>query len=194
MGRDVGQDVGQRILGSWGGVGGSLCSFGVPWGTLRSLEGFFLGGVPCLFLGGFGVPQEGFGVPRGGVGVSGGGSGSPGRVLGSPGGVLGCLGGFGVSGGGLTAPCPPPQAKVVANNDKNRTFSVSYVPKVTGLHKVGSGGGFLGPPVGFGGPLWGFGVPLEAFWGLPGGLGVPSGVLCVSSPHHGHFGAFLASL
>ncbi|XP_040399705.1 LOW QUALITY PROTEIN: filamin-A-like, partial [Cygnus olor] len=28
------------------------------------------------------------------------------------------------------------EAKVVANNDKNRTFSVSYVPKVTGLHKV----------------------------------------------------------
>ncbi|KAM9510776.1 LOW QUALITY PROTEIN: filamin-A-like [Guaruba guarouba] len=28
------------------------------------------------------------------------------------------------------------EAKVVANNDKNRTFSVSYVPKVTGVHKV----------------------------------------------------------
>ncbi|XP_061300191.1 LOW QUALITY PROTEIN: filamin-A-like [Pezoporus flaviventris] len=28
------------------------------------------------------------------------------------------------------------EAKVVANNDKNRTFSVSYVPKVTGIHKV----------------------------------------------------------
>ncbi|XP_010571776.1 PREDICTED: filamin-A-like, partial [Haliaeetus leucocephalus] len=32
------------------------------------------------------------------------------------------------------------EAKVVANNDKNRTFSVSYVPKVTGVHKVGSEG------------------------------------------------------
>ncbi|XP_071657326.1 filamin-A isoform X2 [Patagioenas fasciata] len=28
------------------------------------------------------------------------------------------------------------EAKVVANNDKNRTFSVSYVPQVTGTHKV----------------------------------------------------------
>ncbi|XP_053908181.1 filamin-A isoform X1 [Cuculus canorus] len=28
------------------------------------------------------------------------------------------------------------EAKVVANNDKTRTFSVSYVPKVTGVHKV----------------------------------------------------------
>nr|XP_032651018.1 filamin-A-like isoform X1 [Chelonoidis abingdonii] len=28
------------------------------------------------------------------------------------------------------------EAKVIANNDKNRTFSVSYVPKVTGVHKV----------------------------------------------------------
>ncbi|XP_058045833.1 filamin-C isoform X6 [Ahaetulla prasina] len=28
------------------------------------------------------------------------------------------------------------EAKVVANNDKNRTYSVSYVPKVAGLHKV----------------------------------------------------------
>ncbi|XP_074872775.1 filamin-A isoform X3 [Carettochelys insculpta] len=28
------------------------------------------------------------------------------------------------------------EAKVVANNDKNRTFSVSYTPKVTGVHKV----------------------------------------------------------
>lgn len=25
---------------------------------------------------------------------------------------------------------------MVANNDKNRTYSVSYVPKVAGLHKV----------------------------------------------------------
>lgn len=30
----------------------------------------------------------------------------------------------------------PPQAKVTANNDKNRTFSVWYVPEVTGTHKV----------------------------------------------------------
>lgn len=29
-----------------------------------------------------------------------------------------------------------PQAKVTANNDKNRTFSVWYVPEVTGTHKV----------------------------------------------------------
>nr|XP_033814124.1 filamin-C isoform X2 [Geotrypetes seraphini] len=28
------------------------------------------------------------------------------------------------------------EAKVVPNNDKNRTYSVSYVPKVAGLHKV----------------------------------------------------------
>ncbi|KAI1882170.1 hypothetical protein AGOR_G00247920 [Albula goreensis] len=28
------------------------------------------------------------------------------------------------------------EAKVVANNDKNRTYSVTYVPKVEGLHKV----------------------------------------------------------
>uniref|UniRef100_A0A8D2LSR3 Filamin C n=1 Tax=Varanus komodoensis TaxID=61221 RepID=A0A8D2LSR3_VARKO len=28
------------------------------------------------------------------------------------------------------------EAKVVANNDKNRTYSVSYMPKVAGLHKV----------------------------------------------------------
>ncbi|KAL8222548.1 UNVERIFIED_CONTAM: hypothetical protein K2H54_077363, partial [Gekko kuhli] len=28
------------------------------------------------------------------------------------------------------------EAKVVANNDKNRTYSVSYIPKVAGLHKV----------------------------------------------------------
>lgn len=28
------------------------------------------------------------------------------------------------------------EAKVTANNDKNRTYSVVYVPKVTGLHKV----------------------------------------------------------
>lgn len=28
------------------------------------------------------------------------------------------------------------QAKVTANNDKNRTYSVVYVPKVTGMHKV----------------------------------------------------------
>ncbi|KAG8129894.1 hypothetical protein E2320_016779 [Naja naja] len=28
------------------------------------------------------------------------------------------------------------EAKVIANNDKNRTFSVWYVPKVTGVHKV----------------------------------------------------------
>ncbi|XP_040261123.1 filamin-A isoform X5 [Bufo bufo] len=28
------------------------------------------------------------------------------------------------------------EAKVTANNDKNRTFSVYYIPKVTGLHKV----------------------------------------------------------
>ncbi|KAM9327227.1 filamin-B [Gastrophryne carolinensis] len=28
------------------------------------------------------------------------------------------------------------EAKVIANNDKNKTFSVEYVPKVTGLHKV----------------------------------------------------------
>lgn len=28
------------------------------------------------------------------------------------------------------------QAKVTANNDKNRTFSVWYVPEVTGTHKV----------------------------------------------------------
>uniref|UniRef100_A0A8C3HS50 Filamin A n=1 Tax=Chrysemys picta bellii TaxID=8478 RepID=A0A8C3HS50_CHRPI len=28
------------------------------------------------------------------------------------------------------------EAKVIANNDKNRTFSVSYIPKVTGVHKV----------------------------------------------------------
>lgn len=50
----------------------------------------------------------------------------------------------------------PPQAKVVANNDKNRTFSVSYVPKVTGVHKVGQGGTFVG--------TWG---AWEAFWGGP---------------------------
>lgn len=31
---------------------------------------------------------------------------------------------------------PPPQAKVVPNNDKDRTYAVSYVPKVAGLHKV----------------------------------------------------------
>lgn len=30
----------------------------------------------------------------------------------------------------------PLQAKVTANNDKNRTFSVWYVPEVTGTHKV----------------------------------------------------------
>lgn len=28
------------------------------------------------------------------------------------------------------------EAKVTANNDKNRTYSVFYVPKVTGQHKV----------------------------------------------------------
>lgn len=28
------------------------------------------------------------------------------------------------------------KAKVTANNDKNKTFSVEYVPKVTGMHKV----------------------------------------------------------
>lgn len=28
------------------------------------------------------------------------------------------------------------QAKVTANNDKNRTYSVFYIPKVTGMHKV----------------------------------------------------------
>lgn len=28
------------------------------------------------------------------------------------------------------------QAKVVPNNDKDRTYAVSYVPKVAGLHKV----------------------------------------------------------
>lgn len=28
------------------------------------------------------------------------------------------------------------QAKVTANNDKNRTYSVYYIPKVTGMHKV----------------------------------------------------------
>ncbi|XP_072277321.1 filamin-B [Pyxicephalus adspersus] len=28
------------------------------------------------------------------------------------------------------------EAKVTANNDKNKTFSVEYVPKVTGMHKV----------------------------------------------------------
>uniref|UniRef100_A0A8C8S3S3 Filamin A n=1 Tax=Pelusios castaneus TaxID=367368 RepID=A0A8C8S3S3_9SAUR len=28
------------------------------------------------------------------------------------------------------------EAKVIANNDKNRTFSVWYIPKVTGVHKV----------------------------------------------------------
>ncbi|KYO34434.1 hypothetical protein Y1Q_0021009 [Alligator mississippiensis] len=28
------------------------------------------------------------------------------------------------------------EAKVIANNDKNRTFSVWYIPKVTGIHKV----------------------------------------------------------
>lgn len=28
------------------------------------------------------------------------------------------------------------EAKVTANNDKNRTYSVVYIPKVTGLHKV----------------------------------------------------------
>lgn len=31
---------------------------------------------------------------------------------------------------------PLPQAKVVPNNDKKRTYSVTYVPKVGGLHKV----------------------------------------------------------
>lgn len=30
----------------------------------------------------------------------------------------------------------PPQAKVIPNNDKKRTYSVTYVPKVGGLHKV----------------------------------------------------------
>lgn len=30
------------------------------------------------------------------------------------------------------------EAKVTANNDKNRTYSVFYVPKVTGQHKVPS--------------------------------------------------------
>lgn len=30
------------------------------------------------------------------------------------------------------------QAKVTANNDKNRTYSVYYIPKVTGMHKVSS--------------------------------------------------------
>ena len=30
-----------------------------------------------------------------------------------------------------------PQAQVVANNDEKRSFSVTYVPKVAGLHKVG---------------------------------------------------------
>eukprot|EP00066_Takifugu_rubripes_P026996 XP_011616262.1 PREDICTED: filamin-A-like [Takifugu rubripes] len=29
------------------------------------------------------------------------------------------------------------EAKVTANNDKNRTFSVAYTPRVTGMHKVG---------------------------------------------------------
>lgn len=28
------------------------------------------------------------------------------------------------------------QARVVPNNDKNRTYSVVYLPKVEGLHKV----------------------------------------------------------
>lgn len=32
--------------------------------------------------------------------------------------------------------CVCVQAKVTANNDKNRTYSVVYVPKVTGMHKV----------------------------------------------------------
>lgn len=31
---------------------------------------------------------------------------------------------------------PSQQAKVVPNNDKDRTYAVSYVPKVAGLHKV----------------------------------------------------------
>ncbi len=28
------------------------------------------------------------------------------------------------------------QARVIPNNDKNRTYSVVYLPKVEGLHKV----------------------------------------------------------
>lgn len=28
------------------------------------------------------------------------------------------------------------QAKVKPNNDKNRTYTVTYVPKVEGVHKV----------------------------------------------------------
>lgn len=31
---------------------------------------------------------------------------------------------------------PLPQAKVKPNKDKNRTYTVTYVPKVEGLHKV----------------------------------------------------------
>lgn len=30
------------------------------------------------------------------------------------------------------------QARVIPNNDKNRTYSVVYLPKVEGLHKVRS--------------------------------------------------------
>lgn len=37
---------------------------------------------------------------------------------------------------GLLLTLFPLQAKVTANNDKNRTFSVWYVPEVTGTHKV----------------------------------------------------------
>lgn len=91
---------------------------------------------------------------------------------GGSGGVTGLLG----AAGGLTARSPPLQAKVVANNDKNRTFSVSYVPKVTGVHKVGSEG--------CGGALWGLRGPgrcfeggAEAFWG-PLGLFEP--LVCCS--------------
>ena len=37
----------------------------------------------------------------------------------------------------LTLSLLSPQAQVVANNDEKRSFSVTYVPKVAGLHKVG---------------------------------------------------------
>ncbi|XP_010726433.1 filamin-C-like, partial [Meleagris gallopavo] len=36
----------------------------------------------------------------------------------------------------LTLSLLSPQAQVVANNDEKRSFSVTYVPKVAGLHKV----------------------------------------------------------
>lgn len=58
-----------------------------------------------------------------------------------------------------------PQAKVVPNNDKKRTYSVTYVPKVAGLHKVRRKfGGHQGGSSGSSG--WSLGVPMVWHWGL----------------------------